>query len=168
MRKGWRAAASELVADLAALGTLAVFLLLIFLYIARVMALNRNPHPFFAILWSLWFMAVLVAIMLPNSPQIGLLVLVLFMPIEITAVAWETKSRDTLSELATWCIKTMSPHSTPGRGWNALLLFMIMCITYLLARTFMAYSGSAIMSLSAFVLGTIWLHDHWLSPEKHG
>ncbi|MEQ1573113.1 MAG: hypothetical protein ABL993_02595 [Vicinamibacterales bacterium] len=131
------------------------------------MTIARSPHPVFAALWVVWFANVLGALGF-SHPTYGLVVLLAFLPIEGAAVLLDTRSRDTLSEIATWTIRRVSKHERTGRGWNALLLLVVLCITYLLARTFWAYSGSVVLAGGVFVLATVWLHDHWLSPQVHG
>lgn len=131
------------------------------------MTIQRSPHPVFSVLWVLWYGSVLAALSLPNEPLVGLIVLLVFLPIEAVGVFVDTGSRDTLSEIATWVQRKLSKHRAL-RGWNLLLLMVIMSIAYLLGRTAMDYSGSVLLAGVFFVCTTGWLYDHWVSPDVHG
>jgi hypothetical protein len=132
------------------------------------MILERAPHVVFASLWLVWMGFVFVALGRPDSPLFGLCVLLAFLPIELVALVRKKPSRDTLSEIATWVIRHLSPHETPGRGWNAMLLMLILAVAYLLGRTVLHYSGAWFLAVAFGALTTVWLHDHFLSPQVHG
>jgi hypothetical protein len=118
--------------------------------------------------WGLWYCLVLTALALPDRPLFGLLVLAAFLPIEAIGVVRDTGARDTLSEIVTYVFRHLSKHERPGRGWNALLLLVILTIAYLLGRTVAHYSGSWFLAVAMGGLTVVWLHDHFLSPQVHG
>jgi hypothetical protein len=128
----------------------------------------KLPHPIFAAIWGVWLALVLTALAMPARPLFGLLVLLAFLPVEGIAVALDTGARDTLSEITTWVFRHLSKHEEPGRGWNALLLIMVLTIAYLLGRTVMHYSGSWFLALAIGGLTVRWLHDHFLRPDING
>jgi hypothetical protein len=130
--------------------------------------ISKLPHPVFAALWGVWLALVMTALALPTHPLFGLLVLLAFLPIEGVAVVLDTGARDTLSEITTWVFRHLSKHERPGRGWNALLLIMLLVIVYLLGRTVLHYSGSRFLGLGMGGLTAVWLHDHFLRPDLHG
>ena len=127
----------------------------------------KNPHPVFAFTWLAWLGCVVAAWLRPD-PTFALIVLLAFLPIEATGVAWNTGLRDTFSEVFTWIQRYLSKHVRVARGWNAVLLLVILAITGLLARTVDHYSGSWLAAGVTFVLTTLWLHDHLFSPDEHG
>lgn len=132
------------------------------------MSIERDPHGWFAGTWLAWFACVLYAIAQPQHPALGLTVLLAFLPIEGLAVYLDTGMRDTLSETFTWLQRHLSKHRHIARGWNAMLLLVILSIAYLLGRTVWHYSGSYAMTGAFFVLSTVWLYDHLFHPEVHG
>jgi hypothetical protein len=128
----------------------------------------KLPHPIFSAAWGLWLALVLTALAMPTRPLFGLFVLLAFLPIEGLAVVLNTGARDTLSEITTWVFRHLSKHTRPGRGWNALLLLVILAIAYLLGRTVAHYSGSWFLAIVMGGLTVVWLHDHFLRPDLHG
>ena len=129
---------------------------------------EKKPHPVFAALWLVWFGFVVAALAMPERTTFGLWVLLAFLPIEGVAVALDTKARDTLSETMTWLQRKLSKHRRFARGWNALILMVVLLISILLARTAWTYSGSWLITSILGVLTTVWLYDHWMSPDVHG
>lgn len=132
------------------------------------MADPRGVHPGYAMLWAAWYLNVLVALTQPELPVYGLWVLLLFLPVEALAVTTDHGSRDTLSEITTWVFRRLSKHERAGRGWNALLLVMVVTIAWLLGRTVHHYTGSAWLAWPLAVLVGIWIENHWRSPGVHG
>lgn len=130
--------------------------------------IERDPHGWFAGAWAGWFSCVCYALGRPDEPTLGLVVLLAFLPIEAAALAWDNGSRDTLSEVMTWLQRTLSRHQRAVRGWNALVLMVILAICYLLGRTVWYYTGAWYVAIAMAGLAVIWLHDHWISPEVHG
>ena len=66
------------------------------------MTIEREPQIWFACAWLGWLGCVTYALFRPDQPLLGLVVLLAFLPIEALAIAWETGSRDTLSEIMTF------------------------------------------------------------------
>lgn len=132
------------------------------------MTIERDPHGYFSGVWAGWFACVLFALAKPDEPALGLVVLLAFLPIEGLAVYLDTGLRDTFSEIFTFVQRKLSKHMHIARGWNAMLLLVILSITYLLGRTALHYSGSWVVAASFFGLSTVWLFDHLFHPEKHG
>lgn len=130
--------------------------------------IERDPHGWFAGMWTAWYACVLYSLARPDAPGVGLAVLLAFLAIEGVAVARDTGSRDTLSEIMTWLQRHLSKHRQVARGWNALILMIVLTICYLLGRTVWHYSGSWPLAVGLGGLAVVWLHDHWMSPEEHG
>jgi len=133
-----------------------------------MVTIRRYPHPLFAPVWAAWFGCVCAAVMMPHRPLFGLGVLIAFLPIEGVAVAWKNGSRDTLSEIATWCIRQLTDRRDFARGWNGMLLMVILVVAWLLARTVSHYSGAPLLAATLFALTVVWLDDHWRSPDVWG
>lgn len=129
--------------------------------------MERTPQKWFAAAWLFWYGCVWWALMTPGSPTLGLIVLLAFLPIEGLAVALDTGSRDTLSEVATWVWQKASKHRQFGRGWNAAMLGVVLTVAYLLGRTLWHYADPVI-ALPLAGLVTVWLYDHWSDPVTHG
>lgn len=134
------------------------------------MTIERSPHPVFSLLWLAWFANVLGALAAPHHPLYGLVVLIAFLPIEGTAVFTRTAGnmRDTWSEIFTWLQRHLAHDRDFARGWNAMLLLILLSVTYLLGRTVAHYSESVVLGAVFFTLATIWLHDHLWHPDKRG
>lgn len=132
------------------------------------MTIARDPHGWFAGAWLGWLACVTYALFRPDEPLLGLVVLLAFLPIEGLAIAWETGSRDTLSEIMTWIQNHLSKHTHVGRGWNAMILMVILSICYLLGRTVWYYSGSWPLAIALGGLCVVFLQDHWVEVTKHG
>lgn len=132
------------------------------------MTTSRDPHGWFSGAWSGWFACVLYAIARPDEPLIGAVVLVAFLPIEALAVILDTGARDTLSEIMTWLQRRLSRHRVALRGWNALIVTIIVLIAWLLGRTVWYYSGAWPLAVVVGGLTVIWLADHFISPHIHG
>lgn len=134
------------------------------------MTIQRNPAPLFAALWAAWLVAVFYALAKPDSPLVGLAVLMAFFAVEIpaTVVTMPGNARDTLSEVTTWLVRHTSKHRRFARGWNALLLAPILAIVWLLFRTVAYYSGSALLAVCLAVLLATFLSDHLKDPDIHG
>tara|TARA_R110000787_G_scaffold57156_3_gene130801 strand:- start:7010 stop:7405 length:396 start_codon:yes stop_codon:yes gene_type:complete len=129
----------------------------------------RVPHMVFAAIWLTWYAAVITALFLPDRPIFGLIVLLIFLPIEATGVFLNTGRRDTFSEIITWVfVGQLSKHTRFLRGWNALLMLVVVTLAYLLGRTFLHYTSSPGFSFVVGGLTLIWLYDHFLSPSVHG
>ena len=134
------------------------------------MAIERSPNRLFASLWAAWYGAVVYALAQPDRPGLGLAVLAAFFAIELPAVfvVMPANGRDTLSEIATWLQRKISPHRNFGRGWNATLLAGILSVNWLVGRTVSHYTGATAFGVLVGTLGTVWLWDHWVSPDRHG
>lgn len=127
----------------------------------------RLPHAVFSALWLAWYGCVWWALLTPDDPRLGLIVLLVFLPIEAVAVWLDTGSRDTLSEIATWVWSKLSKHRQFGRGWNAMMLGVVLTISYLLGRTLWTFADPVLAVLLTGLV-TIWLYDHWSDPVTHG
>ena len=132
--------------------------------------IQRNPHPLFAALWAAWIVAVFVALATPARPLLGLIVLLAFFLVEIpaTVLTMPGNARDTLSEIATWLVRRTSKHRRFARGWNAVLLALILAIAWLLMRTVTYYADSEGLGIGMGALVAIFLWDHFVSPDVHG
>jgi hypothetical protein len=132
--------------------------------------IERPPHPLFAGLWLAWFAAVLVALTQPARPLVGLVVLLVFLAIEIPAaiLTMPGNARDTLSEVTTWAVRHTARRRDFARGWNALLLIVILSIAWLLMRTVSHYADSDVLGVLFGGLTVVWLWDHFQSPDVWG
>jgi len=129
----------------------------------------RAPSLVFGLLWLVWYGSVLAALFRPDDPAFGLWVLLAFFPIEGAALVVDTGKHDTLSELQTWVNRTLSrPGVGIARGWNAMLLILVLLLATLLGRTMQAYTGSWPLAWTVAALTVIWLYDHWRAPERFG
>tara|TARA_S200002703_G_scaffold108388_1_gene94181 strand:+ start:6136 stop:6540 length:405 start_codon:yes stop_codon:yes gene_type:complete len=129
--------------------------------------IQRNLHPVFGILWAIWLIMVLIAIYLYPNPTFIKIVLLAFFPIELTGVALDTGSRDTLSETMTWLQRYLSKHRIIYRGWNAVITLMTVHISWL-AKFLVDQHWSPFFGWITFALTTIFLIDHWFNPDVHG
>lgn len=134
------------------------------------MTIQRAPSPIFAALWIAWLANVVWALLTPERPGFGLVVLLLFFAIEIPAalIVMPGNARDTLSEIATWAIRQTSKHQRFARGWNAALLAVILCIAWLVRRTFAHYAEDGLLGTLVAGLIVVWLWDHFNDPVTHG
>ena len=132
------------------------------------MTIERDPHGYFAGAWLGWLACVTYALFRPDEPALGLVVLLAFLPIEAIAIWRGEGPRRTLSEMMTWLQRRLSKHTHVARGWNAMILMVILCICYLLGRTVWHYSGSWPLAVALGGLGAVWLQDHWVEVHKHG
>ena len=132
------------------------------------MSIERKPHGKLAVIWSVWYALVMVALAMPGRPYFGLGVLLAFLPIEAYGVFKDTGARDTLSEITTWVFRRLSKHTRVARGWNALLLACVLMISYLFGRTVWYFSGSWPLAVALGGLFVVWLYDHLLRPDIHG
>jgi len=130
--------------------------------------IERNPHPLFSVLWAGWYAALLVALALPTQHIYATVVLVLFLPVELTAVFVNTGMRDTLSEIMTWLQRHFAKDRDFMRGWNALLLGAVLLADHIFTRTVVHFSGSELVGSVAFVIVAFWLYDHWMNPDQRG
>lgn len=129
---------------------------------------ERDPQGLFAGAWFAWYACVIYSLARPDAPELGLAVLLAFVPLEGAGVLWKTRFRDTLSEIVTWCVKTLSKHDRPFRGWNNIVWLVAFPIAYLVGRTALHYSGSWPLAVGLAVPLLIMLHDHWLNPAENG
>jgi len=132
------------------------------------MSIERDPHGWLSGAWAGWFASVLYALTQPDTPLLGLAVLLAFLPLEAVGIVRRTPFRDTLSEIVTWVVRTLSKHDRPFRGWNNLVWLIALPISYLFGRTVLHYSGSWPLAVGMGVPLLIMLHDHWLDPARHG
>lgn len=134
------------------------------------MPIARKPHSLFATVWALWIVAVFVALGNPERPLLGMVVLLAFFAVEIpaTVLRMPGNARDTLSEVMTWVQRHMSKHRRFARGWNAVLLAIIVAIAWLLMRTVAHYSDSVMLGWLLGTLLAVFLWDHFMSPDQHG
>lgn len=132
--------------------------------------IQRNPSRVFAALWVAWLVNVWVALAQPDHPSYGLIVLLAFFAIELpaTALVMPGNARDTLSEIATWVVRTTSHHRRL-RGWNlALIGALILPVSWLLLRSVRHYSGSEPLGLLLGGVTAVFLWDHFVNPDVHG
>ncbi len=127
----------------------------------------KSPHIVLSVVWFIWYGNVIAALALPGRPLYGLIVLLTFLPIEAIGVFRDTGTRDTLSEISTWVFHRLSKHRRL-RGWNALLLLIVITIAYLFGRTAYHLTGFWPVAVVTTSLMIVWLYDHWLDPQTHG
>lgn len=130
--------------------------------------IERDPDGIFAGIWLGWYSCVLYALARPDVPALGLVVLLAFLPVEVIAMMRTNGPRDTLSEIVTWCVRQVSKHDRPLKGWNALLLAVVLSIAWLLGRTVEHYAGSPLLAWPMAGLVAVWLDGHWRAPHRHG
>lgn len=130
--------------------------------------IERSPDGLLTGVWAGWYVGVLYALARPDEPLIGLVVLLAFLPVEVYALLKHDGSRDTLSELMTWLVRQVARHDRPFKGWNALLLAIVLTIAWLLGRTVEHYAGSALLAWPMAGLVAVWLDGHWRAPQRHG
>lgn len=133
------------------------------------MTIQRTPSPVFAALWGTWITAVFIALANPARPLMGLLVLLAFFAVEVpaTVIKGGRNARDTLSEITTW-LQRKTSHHRRLRGWNLVLLALIVAICWLFMRTVAHYSQSDILGLVLAASVGLFLWDHLVSPDVHG
>ena len=131
------------------------------------MTIERNPHPWFSLYWTLWVLSTIaIFITGPVAKEIWALWFTAFMLVEIVGVLWQSAEdhRDTLSETMTWVQRHLSKHRMFFRGWNAAIFVLVLIISWV--------SVSLVEEKTAqIVIGTaigVWLYDHWMSPDIHG
>lgn len=131
--------------------------------------IERSPHPVFASLWILWVGNVLAALLMPRHPLYGLIVLLAFFAVEIpAALLYSGGARDTLSEIATWASRKTDKARRLARGWNAALLAVVLCIAWLVRRTFAYYAEDGLLATVVAGLIVVWLYDHFTDPPTYG
>jgi hypothetical protein len=130
--------------------------------------IERDPHGWFAGAWAGWLACVFYALARPDEPALGLTVLLAFLPLEGAGIMWRTRFRDTLSEIVTWIVKTLSKHDRAFRGWNNLVWLIAFPVAWLFGRTVLHYSGSWPLAVGMSVPLLVMLHDHWLNPKSNG
>lgn len=124
----------------------------------------RTPHRLFAFLWSIWAMLTVYLFALGPTTDWWVFWFSMFLVIEISGVVWENGFRDTLSEITTWVHRHLSKHRTFARGWNAAIL----AFAFVVARLGVYPLGDRADAFIISILVTIWLYDHWVSPDIHG
>lgn len=124
----------------------------------------RTPHRLFACLWFIWATLTIYLFLLGPTIDWWILWSAMFLVIELSGVVWKSGFRDTLSEITTWLQRHLSKHRSFARGWNAAIL----AFAFICARMGVYPLGNRADAFVISVLVTIWLYDHWVSPDLHG
>ena len=127
-----------------------------------------TPDMLFAVIWMARY-AVMLALLLIGDMVALAVVLAVFVPVEAVAVVRKSGQRDTLSELWTWVLRTLSKHERAFTGWNWLAVIfaaleagVLNLVLNHFVPEFGSYADVMCVALAAM------LHAHWLRPDIHG
>lgn len=132
------------------------------------MTIERLPHPVYSTLWLLWVIGHFVGVAW-REPWFLVGLWLYFAVVEgVAKFSASGGLRDTFSEITTWLSRTLSKHRIEHRGWNAMILAVILIIGWNVGMTGYLFGASPLICAPIGGLVIVWLRDHLFSPDVHG
>lgn len=131
------------------------------------MTIARKADPAFAAMWTLRFFLLIAAHVLPQYPWFGFWVSASFFPLEGVAKYRQTGLRDTMSELITLMLRTLSRQGAePFAGWNMLAPIVAMIEAAMVWKIAVGLANTPeVFAYALFAMVVVMLERHWRDPS---
>lgn len=131
-------------------------------------AVQRRPHPVYALTWAVWSIGLVVAAVLANVWVTGGLWLAFAIAEGIAVFRESDGMRDTLSEIVTYYQRKNSKHRKIIIGFNAVITVYVLVIAYTLLSWILALGVPLWFAWVPPAGLVLYLIPHWFSPDVHG